>query len=296
MANIYDDDKNPSTQGGGGGGGGVGVLAMLIPFATALGALGVGLVVGGGLGYALKPSNDVRVEVPRDLSADELLAACAPQVEEKAEELATANTKVSRLENDVRAKEARVAELEGDIAKRNERGAVISNELKAARAELESLRTQLATALQEKAVLEEELKITVAKLEDTETKLVEQTAATERAKEDALVNKFERFKNAAQLEICEKGGRKKMGKCREAVLGYLGTDAIRDKFAHCVRSGSAMPSVHEMTEKNGTLPDYSQWMNQDDKIVKDWYLLSCDPTLPERDGFLNEQALPPTEN
>ncbi|MBA2322431.1 MAG: hypothetical protein H0V89_14900, partial [Deltaproteobacteria bacterium] len=232
------------------------------------------------------------VEVPRDLTADELLVACRPQVEEKAQEVVAVNNKVTALETNVRAKEARVTELETEMQKRNERGAAFVKELEAARAELVTLRAELVTARADKVRLEQELQITVAKLEETEVALADQRGMTDRAKEDALVNKYERFKNDAQLEVCEKGGRKKLGKCREAVIGYLSTDPVRDRFAHCVRSGQAVPSMFEMKEKDGPLPAYAGYLNQEDRIVKDWYLLQCDPTLPESAGFLNEEHLP----
>ncbi len=270
---------------------GPGLISIILPFATALGAGCVGLLVGGIVGWVAKPAREVTVEVPRDLNAEELLAACRPQVEEKAQEIVAANNKVNALEGTVQAKEARVAELEGEMAKRGERGSALVRELEAAKAELATLRTELATAVAQKVKLEQELQITVAKLEETEVALADQKLMTDRAKEDALTNKYERFKNDGQLEICEKGGRKKMGKCREGVIAYLSTDVVRDKFSHCVRSGQAVPAVFEM-EKGATLPAFATWLNQDDKITKDWYLLMCDPTLPESDGFLNEEHLP----
>lgn len=285
MADQETDDPTPSSMS---------PALMLLPMAVAVGALAVGLVVGGGFAWLLKPAEQVEVPVMREPTAEELIGLCKPQVEEKVGELVEAQTRVSSLEADVKAKEARVAELEADMSKRAERGAAVSRELEQARAELASLRSELATALTQKAQIEQELQVTVAKLQDTEVKLEEQKQLTDRAKEDALVNKYERFKNDAQLEICEKGGRKKMTNCRESVLAHLSNPQIRDKFSHCVRSGQAVPTVIEMTAKSGQLPDYSQWIDQDDKVTKDWYLQFCDPTLPESDGFLNEEHLPGT--
>ena len=53
--------------------------------------------------------------------------------------------------------------------------------------------------------------------ERAEEALEVQVQRTERAKEDALVNKWYRFLNDAQLSICERGNRKKLGQCRETV-------------------------------------------------------------------------------
>ncbi|MCA9494339.1 MAG: hypothetical protein KC621_30645, partial [Myxococcales bacterium] len=91
---------------------------------------------------------------------------------------------------------------------------------------------------------------------------------------------------------CEKGNRKKMGNCREAVLASLSTDTRQSKFAHCIRSGQAQPVVHER-QGNGDLPDFSEMLNEEEKLVKGWYVEFCDPTLPERDDApLSEGHLP----
>ena len=178
------------------------------------------------------------------------------------------------------------------MKRRSTRGAALVRELEQAKAELADAKQALKVAQEEKNELLDELKETVIQLEATEEELVEQKRKTEYAKEDALTNKWFRFINNAQLEICERGNRKKLGKCREAVEGLLIAPEIRDQFTHCVRSGQATPSVHEI-EKKQSLPEFSTWLNQDDKIVRGWYLLLCDPTLPEReDGFLNEEHLP----
>lgn len=273
--------------------GGVGIAAVVLPFATAIASLALGALLGGVVGWVAKPAHQVELRVPRELTPAELEAVCAPAIAETATELESANEKVVVLSKEVASKEARVAQLETEMAQRADRGRALYAELEAAKKELDTVRAQLAQAEEEKTRLVEELSTTVAKLEETEEKLDEQIEMTAQAKEDALTNKWYRFLNDSQLEICEKGNRKKLGQCRETVLAYLKADGIRDKFAHCVRSNQAVPSVHEIA-KDEMLPQFSQFINQDDKVTKDWYVLSCDPTLPEADGFLNEERLPPS--
>ena len=73
-------------------------------------------------------------------------------------------------------------------------------------------------------------------------------------------------------------------------------DTTRDKFAHCVRSAQATPTVLVM-EKGDVMPQFAAYIDQENKISKDWYILLCDPTLPEaEDGFLNEEHLPGTND
>ncbi|MCA9494673.1 MAG: hypothetical protein KC621_32315, partial [Myxococcales bacterium] len=89
-----------------------------------------------------------------------------------------------------------------------------------------------------------------------------------------------------------KGNRKKLGNCREAVQASLMTNTRRDKFSHCVRSAQATPTVKEL-EKGQSMPDFSEYIDQEQKQTKDWYVLFCDPTLPEvNEGLLNESHLP----
>jgi len=270
------------------------VAGVVLPFATAFASLIVGVLVGGTFGWVVKPDTEVEVEIPRDYTEDELAEVCLPEVQEKATALEEANVKVTSLSSQVREKETRVKELQAEMDRRAERGRELYLEFQQAKEELAQVKLELQAAEEEKEVLIEELTRTVEKLEETEEELEEQVELTGRAKEDALVNKYYRFVNDAQLEICEKGNRKKLGKCREAVTAELERPERRDKFAHCVRSGQATPSVHEM-EKGASMPQFAEYINEDDKIVKGWYLLLCDPTLPEADGFLNEEHLPPTE-
>ena len=167
-------------------------------------------------------------------------------------------------------------------------------ELAQAKKDLAEARAELEIAHQEKEQLVVELTQTKEQLSKTQEALVDQKEQTTRAKEDALVNKWYRFMNDAQLNICEKGNRKKLGNCREAVEASMMTNVRRDKFAHCVRSGQAVPTVREL-QKGESLPDFSEMIDEEVKQTKGWYVLFCDPTLPEKtDGFLNEEHLPQT--
>ncbi|MBX2797091.1 MAG: hypothetical protein KTR31_05470 [Myxococcales bacterium] len=277
-----------------------GVVAMVLPFATAIAALVLGAVLGVAIGWVAKPSEKSEVQVPRELTAAELAEACAPQLEETVGDLEEAQNKVAFLEKEVSDRDKRVKELEKTNARSSSGGSTggggraISRELAQAKADLAEALEQLDIARSEKERLVLELTETKEELANTKVALTDQIDKTERAKEDALVNKWYRFINQAQLDICEKGGRKKLGKCRETVQGTLMTNARRDKFAHCVRSGQAMPSVREL-EKNEALPDFSEMIDEEQKQTRDWFVMLCDPTLPERDdGFLNEVPLPPT--
>lgn len=283
-----DDDDLPK------GPGASGIMGIVLPFATAIAALALGAILGFAIGWVVKSPPAVEVRVPRDLTAAELAAACAPTLETKVTELEQAQNKVQFLEKEVADRNARVEELESEMKRRAAAGSPLRAELEQAKRDLEEARAQLAIAQQEKEQLVIELTQTKAELAETEQKLVEQTQKTERAKEDALVNKWYRFVNDAQLEVCEKGNRKKLGNCREVIQATLMTNVRRDKFAHCVRSAQAVPTVREL-QKNESLPDFAEMIDEEQKQTKGWYVLFCDPTLPEKtDGFINEKHLPTT--
>ena len=89
------------------------------------------------------------------------------------------------------------------------------------------------------------------------------------------------FAKDAQIAICEKGNRKALGKCRETVQEKV--RKYRVEFETCVRSGQAEPSLRE-ADKGDELPEFAQWLDQDDKVTKGWYILLCDPSLPEAGG------------
>lgn len=286
MADDFDDfDETPPA--------GSGIPGFILPVATAAVAVLAGVLLGAAVAWFVKPDPPpVEKIVPRELTDAELAAACAPFVLEKTEEIEVVQAKVDGLRSEVQAKEGRVRELEGEMAKRADRGRALVAELETLRAELVVTKQRLQVAEEEKRQLVEELKETLDTLEETEKKLVVQKEETRLAQEDALANKYGRFLGQSQLDICEKGNRKKLGRCRETVEELLNKPEIRDRFAHCVRSGQAMPSVAE-AQKNVPMPDFSSYISQDEKVVKDWFIVFCDPTLPEV-GHRREEHLPPT--
>ncbi len=275
MAKDYEnfDDPSPSKA-----------PLVLVPFLTALVSVAVGATIGGGLVWTLAPRPIV--EVPRDLTADELDQACRPLMRETVEELDAAQTRVANLESQIRTKEDEVVALETEMVRRAERGAVIYAELKReleeAKAELVTLQGQLDQALEEKAEL-------IVKLEETEEELEDQKEETREARADALDQGWMAFVGEAQIEICDRGNRKRLGKCRESVTAAMNLDR-HDKWRHCVASGQAMPVVKEAAKKESP-PEFGEFLNQDDRIIRDWYVLFCDPSLPEAQDLLDADDL-----
>jgi len=267
-------------------------LALAGPAALAVLA-GVGAVttlVGFGTGWMMH--GDTEVEVMRAPTDAELEAACAPELEPVEDDLAEAQTRVAQLERESAQKEGRVKELEAKIARGAEVGKEMRAELARLKSELAETQEALRVAEEEKQVLLAELTETKVELEETQEALVVARDERDEAREDALFNRWTDFLKEAQLEICDKGNRKKLGNCREVVMETLAVDARRDAFAHCIRSGQAEPLVHEM-ERGQVLPQYASMLDEDVRQVKGWYVEMCDPTLPERtDAPLAEGRIP----
>ncbi len=291
---MSDDSQNfESTSGSDDG-------ANVMPFVTAIVALLLGVALGVAIGWTSKPSETVtEAPAPRELTQAELQQLC--NEDETLTELEQAKDKIAFLEKEIDARNTRVKELEEAARTTSPQpsapsgtsggGRNLSRELARAKADLAEALTELEAVKAEKELLLAELDQTKAELDDTKVALTNQKKLTRRAKEDALVNKWYRFVNGSQLDICDKGNRRKLGRCREIVQDTLMTNTRRDRFAHCVRSGQATPTVLEVKNAD-ELPTFAEMIDEEQKQTKGWAVLFCDPTLPEGDGFLNEVPLP----
>lgn len=213
----------------------------------------------------------------------ELLAEKAKQENDSKGEVEAANQKVGTLQTQVEKKQEEMAVLEAKVKKSAGKSASLKKELAAKQAELESLQGQLTQALAEKAQLEVDLSVS---REETDVARTETTVArgeTDVARNQTIDAKWQGFKSDAMVQICEKGNRNKLSKCRDAVTETL-TSSRGAKFKRCLSSGQASPRLIAFDKKidDPELPRWSEWMNQDSSFTADkWYIIFCDPTLPE---------------
>jgi len=267
---------------------------MLLPLATALVSVAVGVAVGWTLRYMTTP--EVIVQVPRDYTFDELEDVCKPMMRETAEELDGAQERVKNLEALVVEKESQVATLEEEMDRRAERGTAKFREL---RRELDQARAQLLTLEEQLDEAKEEKQQIMVELEETQVALEEQIVATEVAEAEVVDQRWLTFTRDVQIEICDRGNRKRLGKCRDAVTAAL-QGPSEERWQHCVASGQAQPVIKEVQNKKEALPDHAEWVNEDERITKGWYIIWCDPSLPEATDLLDldhvlSNAHPPTD-
>ncbi|MCB9676988.1 MAG: hypothetical protein H6737_17865 [Alphaproteobacteria bacterium] len=277
------------------------IPAFILPFVTAGAALLVGALLGGLIIWLLKPAETKTVEVPRDLTQEELEEVCAPFIIEKDDEVQAVQAKMVTLAKDLKAKNEEVERLQSELAKKGGGGgggSALRAELEKAKRELAEMKEELETVKAERDQLIVDLRKTIVQLEEAEARAEFEAEQKELYKADALINKWKHFKAQSVVDICDHGARKKMGRCRETV-GEMMTDATWNEFKHCVLAGQAVPTVREIDSKKENLPEFSRWLDaaNENKVVKDWAVLLCDPTLPEADleheGISISGAAPP---
>ncbi|MEZ4319433.1 MAG: hypothetical protein R3F61_18100 [Myxococcota bacterium] len=259
------------------------IPAFILPFVTAGAALLVGALLGGLIIWLLKPAEVKEVKVPRDLTQQELEEVCAPFIIEKDDEVQAVQAKMVTLAKDLKAKREEVEELKAKIAKGGggSGGSALRAELEKAKRQIEEMSQELSEVKAERDQLIVDLRKTIVQLEEAEARAEFEAEQKELYKADALVNKWKHFKAQSTVDICDHGGRKKMGNCREKI-GAVMTDSMWNDFKHCVLAGQAVPTVREL-DKKATPPEFSSYLDQEDKITKDWVVMLCDPTLPEAD-------------
>lgn len=228
-----------------------------------------------------RPEGDLsRAELISKLEASErayaeLLAEQGRKEETQKTEIQAATKKVSDLEGAVSKKEEEIKVLELKAKKSANKSAALKKELEAKLAELDALKVQLETALQEKAQLEADLVVS-----RQETAVARQE--TQVAKGETVDAKWEGFKADAAVQICEKGNRNKLAKCKSEVSAAL-TPTRAKQFKHCLSSDQATPRLVRRDKKDdSSLPKWAEWFDQNSDFTEsEWYIVFCDPTLPE---------------
>jgi len=256
-------------------------LSVTLPAAAAV--ILVGTVVGGIVGYTSNAlfSEPVVVMPPpevikEELTEAELRALAEDLIANEQTKALDAQARVQTLQEELIAKEAELAKLR-KAAKGSAEGAASRSRLKE---ELAFLRVQLAQAEEERNELRKQLKQTLRELDFQISQTKKFKLKAKRYKMESTTNLWGAFVATAKTKICDKGTRKRHGKCYAAVEGAMSSQ-IRGKFTVCVDTYQSVP-VLKQKKKGDPMPNYSQRLAEDNKFTKKgWYILFCDPTLPE---------------
>lgn len=214
----------------------------------------------------------------RAYTPEELQIECLPYMRQTATTLEQAQTKVSALEIRIREKELEVRDLEQEMQGTERKSEDVATRLEAARAQLTSLETERAAAVAEKQQLLAALQHAQQILASTKMQLAASQAQVIEAREETLDSRWTSFVQDAQLRLCATGSSDRVGRCRENVAEALIPHKAR--FKTCLRADEAVPELRTAIATED-LPEAAAWLGRDNPETRDWYMLFCDPELPE---------------
>ena len=216
--------------------------------------------------------------IKEELTEEELRELAEDLLATEKDKALTAQARVRTLQEELAAKEAELSKLK----KKAKSDGVASGKAKSRlNEEIAFLRVQLAAAEAERDELRKELKQTVKELDFQVAQSKKFKRKAKHYKMESTSNLWSAFVANAKTKICDRGTRKRHAKCYAAVDSAMGS-TIRGKFTRCVDTYQSVPVLKKKAKKSQSLPRYSKELPRDNKFTKKgWYVLFCDPTLPE---------------
>jgi len=215
--------------------------------------------------------------IKEELTEDELRELAEDLLASEKDKALKAQARVQTLQEELMAKENELAKLRKTSTKTSSDGAKARSRLNE---EIAFLRVQLASAEEERDQLRKELKQTVKELDFQVAQSKKFKRKAKHYKMESTSNLWSAFIANAKTKICDKGTRKRHAKCYAAVDSAMGS-SLRGQFTRCVDTYQSVP-VLKKKDKGQVMPRYSKSLPTDNKFTKKgWYVLFCDPTLPE---------------
>lgn len=256
------------------------------PFAYALRLVGLtvtaGVIVGAGVAMLTTAMDNSRRQTLREPTVPEPAVATVDQAPpdetptEFAQPLLDAQAEVVALEAQLAEKELAleaVAAAAGlDPAEVDDQGLVN---------EVATLRANLVAARQVRDRLKSQLREALAAVELQSDETVRARAHAAAWQSTSLRTRWAALTATAQAQVCDHGTRKSVDKCQDGVASYF-TDARFERFAECANSAGATPSLLAVP-RGQEVPSTAEAIGQRPLFARqDWYVLYCDPRLPER--------------
>jgi hypothetical protein len=250
-------------------------------------ALAGGIFLGGIVGYVAHATfTEPEVVVPpveyieKEITDEDLARLCETLTGDEKVKVMEAQEIVVKLQDELASKEAALAEFKAQEITDAKRRKAAQKKWREMESEIETLRTQLVVAEEERDELRVELKQTLRDLDRQIVQTQKYKAKAIEYKEKSTTNLWSSFQNAAKVEICDRGTRKRHAKCHDSVESAL-TSTIRQKFTTCVDTYQAVPDLRQL-EKGDPMPAFAEKLPDDNKFTKKgWVIVFCDPTLPE---------------
>ena len=253
-----------------------------------------GAVIGIGIGYVaystLNPPEKVIVEaapVMEELSDEDLETLCAGLTEQERKTVLTVQAEVKGLQEQLLEREAELERLDKKIKSNELSRKAARKKWEALQGEIASLEVKLAAAEQERDELKVELQETLVEL-NKQVKLTKKfKAKAKKYRRQSTNNLWSAFEAQAKVKGCNRGSKRRHEKCHEAFVLAM-NDSLKQRFSNCVDTYQAVPVLKKLG-KEEELPQYSVFLNQESKFTKNWYVMFCDPSLPEaRDTDLDD--------
>lgn len=274
-------------------------FSLTIP--AALGALAIGIVVGGTVGFIahmMFAKTEVVIPPPeviqQEITDEQLATLCKDLTQDEKSKVVQAQERVVSLQSQLDAREKELNELKAKGEKDASRRQAAAKKWQEMEDEVARLRVELAAAEQERDEIRVELKKTLRDLDRQISETKKFKAKAEHFQAESTKNLWSAFLNNAKVEVCDRGTRKRHEKCHEAVETSF-NDQMRGRFTTCVDTYQAVP-VLKQADKGEGLPEFAEWLPDDNKFTKKgWYVIFCDPTLPEAKDIAEPAEINPSE-
>jgi CRISPR/Cas system CSM-associated protein Csm2 small subunit len=247
----------------------------------------VGVICGAGLGWfghsvlntpeVITPPPEI---IKEEISDEDLATLCEELTEDERANILDVQAQVVSLQSELQEKESELDRLYEESKRDASKKEAARKRWKELEAEIATLRVQIASVERERDELKEDLQETLVKLDSQirETKRYRKKA--KKYRRESTQNLWTAFVSQAKVNGCNKGTKKRHEKCWDAFEASM-APAIRERFTTCVNTYQAVPILSK-SKKGEALPQFAEWLSDETKYTRNWYILFCDPSLPER--------------
>ena len=222
------------------------------------------------------PAKECPPPTPVDV---EKLCGGAPITQDAITRANAAQEKVSTLQTELDKASAELTELESALVAGKARDAAAQRRKTELEAQIAGIQEKMKTAETERDAARAELEAALVKLDETQAAADAAQAEADLQRARATGNGWAAFTAESQLQLCDRGGKRKHAKCHSAVTTAL--KPFEERFKACVDKGQATPELRQITETTNK-PAYFEKLQLDDAPVKgEWMIILCDPSLPE---------------
>ncbi len=229
-----------------------------------------------------------------ELTDEQLAELCKELTEEEKQNVFDIQEKVTSLQSSLAEKEEELSRLRAKEKGNKERRIEAQKRWKELEADIATLRVQLASAEQERDELREELKETIVKLDKQIKETKKFKSKAKKYRRESTQNLWTAFVNEAKVKGCNRGSKRRHDKCWTAFEAGL-TGVMQERFTTCVNTYQAVPILRKV-ENGAALPSFAEWLPQDDRFTKNWYVIFCDPSLPEKRDVDLDAPDPPSNS